>query len=495
AIEAVQTGKITFHPARWEKVYMNWMENIRDWCISRQIWWGHRIPVWYDEDGNEYAALDEEEAKKLSGKDNLRQDDDVLDTWFSSWLWPFATFGWPQENEDLKFFYPGDALFTASEIIFFWVARMIMAGYEFMGDVPFKDVYIHGTVRDNQGRKMSKSLGNAIDPLEIVEEYGGDALRFSLIHNSGQDLYISKDNFEVGRNFANKIWNASRLVLMNVTETPPEKLPEPADLASRWIVSRLYTTVSDVSRAIETFHYSEAENLIYDFFWNNFCDWYLEIIKDRWSDPLIQQTAVGVLSESLKMMHPFIPFVTEEIWEHLHKDKGPLCRQPWPVIHQPWINEQAEKDMAALIDMIVAVRNIRSTWNIGPKESVNVTLEAGNGQLELILANEALIKARANIGRISASDNAVTTNCATAIVGKIKLAVPLGDLIDIAQEKKRIAKKLEDLKKNHTALDKRLNNDNFLAKAPAEVVAKEKERLAAFGHEISELETVLRNLQ
>ena len=274
AIDAVTSGNIKFHPARWEKVYMNWMENIRDWCISRQIWWGHRIPVWYDEDGNHYAAYDEAEAQQLSGKTNLRQDEDVLDTWFSSWLWPFATFGWPEENDDLKFFYPGDALFTASEIIFFWVARMVMAGYEFMGDLPFRDVFIHGTVRDSKGRKMSKSLGNAINPLEIIEEYGADALRFSLIHNSGQDLYISKDNFEVGRNFANKIWNASRLILMNVNDdivsVDSDELKSLCeDLPSQWIVSKYYSTLQGVSQAIENYKYSEAENLIYEFFWNN----------------------------------------------------------------------------------------------------------------------------------------------------------------------------------------------------------------------------------
>ena len=495
AIAAVQNGDIRFHPARWEKVYMNWMENIRDWCISRQIWWGHRIPVWYDEEGNQYAALNEEEAKAISGKNTLRQDEDVLDTWFSSWLWPFATFGWPHDNADLKFFYPGDALFTASEIIFFWVARMIMAGYEFMGDLPFRDVYIHGTVRDDKGRKMSKSLGNAIDPLEIVEEYGGDALRFSLIHNSGQDLYISKDNFEVGRNFANKIWNASRLVLMNVKEAPQTEPPEPADLVSRWIVSRLYQTLHDVSHAIETYHYSEAENLIYDFFWNNYCDWYLEIIKDRWDDPAVQQTAVGILSVALTMMHPFIPFVTEEIWEHLYKGQGPLCRENWPVCHRKWIDTDAETEMQTVIDAIVAVRNIRSTWNIGPKEQITVNATAGDGALQLLEQNADMIRARANIGQLNlGSDDVDTQNCASAIVGKVKIAVPLGDLIDIDAEKQRLTKKIVELQKAHDSLEKRLSNENFLAKAPADVVQKENERLAALAHELTEQKSVLENL-
>ncbi|MGE0267336.1 MAG: valine--tRNA ligase [Candidatus Omnitrophota bacterium] len=508
AIEAVQNGKIKIHPARWEKVYMNWMENIRDWCISRQIWWGHRIPVWYDENGNHYAAQNLEEAMTLSGKQILRQDEDVLDTWFSSWLWPFATFGWPKENDDLKFFYPGDALFTASEIIFFWVARMIMAGYEFMGDLPFKDVFIHGTVRDAQGRKMSKSLGNAIDPLEIVDEYGADALRFSLIHNSGQDLYISKDNFEVGRNFANKIWNASRLILMNVRPDlsrdgdPLSRstasgflVPLEGDLASKWIVSRFYTTLKNVSAAIESFRYSEAEHLIYEFFWTNLCDWYLEIIKNQWDDPAVQHLIVRILEESLKMMHPFIPFVTEEIWEHLNKEKGPLCRQDWPKVDELVIDAQVEADMQAVMDLVVAVRNIRATWNISPKEALTVHIESDKEDSDRIFKNETMIKARANISKISVISQGIgISNCATAIVGRIKCIVPLGSFIDIAAEKERIRKQIETLNKNYDSLEKRLSNESFLAKAPADVVKKEQERLKAIEHEIAELQNVLKNL-
>jgi len=516
AIEAVRSGKIKFHPARWEKVYMNWMENIRDWCISRQIWWGHRIPVWYDENGKPYAAHDENEAMTLSGKQMLRQDEDVLDTWFSSWLWPFATFGWPEKNDDLKFFYPGDALFTASEIIFFWVARMIMAGYEFMGDLPFKDVFIHGTVRDTQGRKMSKSLGNAIDPLEIVEEYGADALRFSLIHNSGQDLYISKDNFEVGRNFANKIWNASRLILMNTQGFPSSQSPEPSDqskaghralgpglpealnddLASKWIISRFHSTLKNVGTAIENFRYSEAEHLIYEFFWTNLCDWYLEIIKNRWEEPAVQELAVRILEESLKMMHPFIPFVTEEIWEHLNKSKGPLCRQAWPRLDELSIDAQVEADMQAVMDLVVAVRNIRATWNISPKEMLAVIIEAEKEDAERVMKNEAMIKSRAGLSKITVMNQGIgISNCATDIVGRMKCIVPLGTLIDIAAEKERIRKQIETLNKNYDSLENRLSNESFLAKAPADVVKKERERLLMIEQEISKLQNVLKNLQ
>ncbi|MBP9853527.1 MAG: valine--tRNA ligase [Candidatus Omnitrophica bacterium] len=500
AIEAVRSGEIKFHPARWEKVYMNWMENIRDWCISRQIWWGHRIPVWYDEQGNPYAANNEEEAIKLSGKKNLRQDEDVLDTWFSSWLWPFATFGYPNKNKDLEFFYPGDALFTASEIIFFWVARMIMAGYEFMGDLPFKDVFIHGTVRDAQGRKMSKSLGNAIDPLEIVDEYGADALRFSLIHNSGQDLYISKDNFEVGRNFANKIWNASRLILMNVesreSKNTSSLVPIDGDLASKWIVSRFYSTLKNVEEAIENFRYSEAEHLIYEFFWTNLCDWYFEIIKsqNRWNEPAVQRLVVQILEESLKMMHPFIPFVTEEIWEHLNKEKGPLCLQDWPKVNQQFINAEIESDMQQYImNTTIAIRDIRATRNIPLKKNIPVSYDGETEDIERFLKNQDIVTSLTNstvsLGRI------VTVNCATAIVGKITLTVPLENLIDNEAEKNRIQKQMDTATKSYDSLKNRLSNESFLAKAPEDVVKKEQERLKTLEHEITEFQNVLKNLK
>ncbi len=377
ALEAVQKGKIKIHPAHWTKVYNNWMEDIHDWCISRQIWWGHRIPVWYDKDGNCFVGKSEAEVKAQAkikhGKSvKLKQDEDVLDTWFSSWLWPFATLGWPQNNADLKYFYPTNTLMTASEILFFWVARMIMAGYEFMGDKPFSDVFIHGTVRDAKGRKMSKSLGNAIDPLEIIDEYGADALRFSLIVNSGQDIFISKEKFEIGRNFANKIWNASRLVFMNCADSLSKgdyenlSLNE-LDLPSRWILAQFYDTLEKVGLAIEQFRYSEAEILIQDFFWGNYCDWYLELSKAKFNDVPIQKIALFILKNSLKMMHPFIPFVTEEIYSKMNSQDECLSLAQWPKHQKKLIDNEASGQMQTIIDSVCAIRNIRTQWGIKPR--------------------------------------------------------------------------------------------------------------------------------
>ena len=343
AIEAVKKGKIKFHPPRWEKVYLNWMENIQDWCISRQIWWGHRIPVYYCKKCQENGVIVSRfkpETCHACGSQDILQDEDVLDTWFSSWLWPFATFYWPPEaykqglspkgtvpKDDLRYFYPTSILVTAQEIIFFWVARMIMAGLEFMDDVPFKDVYINGTVRDIEGKKMSKSLGNIIDPLDIIEEYGTDAMRFSLISITahGQDVFLSKERFEQGRNFANKIWNASRFILMNLEPTLIKTdlcvffKKEDLDVVNRWALSRFYSTLQQTTKYLENFQFNEAANTLYGFFWHDFCDWYLEIIKQDIKNPHNQVVMYKILEKSLRLLHPFMPFITEEIWQSLGK--------------------------------------------------------------------------------------------------------------------------------------------------------------------------------
>ncbi len=329
AVEAVRSGKVKFYPEHWAKVYLHWMENIRDWCISRQLWWGHRIPVWYCLDCDEVmvSKTPPTECKKCKSK-NLKQDEDVLDTWFSSWLWPFSTFGWPGKTEELKRFYPTKALFTASEIIFLWVARMVMAGLEFMGEVPFFDVYIHGTVRDANGVKMSKSLGNGIDPLDIIRDYGADALRTSMILATpeGQDPCISFNTFEQGRNFANKLWNASKFVMANLTDGYSPVAAVKADpgelkLEDLWILSRLNRTARDVTNFMENYRFNSAVKTLYDFVWHDFCDWYVEMVKSRFGLPEkdkdripAQEVAHLVLNHILKLLHPFAPFVTEEIW-------------------------------------------------------------------------------------------------------------------------------------------------------------------------------------
>lgn len=509
AIEAVKNGEIKFHPSRWTKVYLNWMENIRDWCISRQIWWGHRIPVWYCV-GDEKCHLACKEPIVCEtapqrcphcGSANLRRDEDVLDTWFSSWLWPFATFYWPDKNEDLDYFYPTSSLFTAPEIIFFWVARMIMAGFEFMGEAPFADVYIHGTVRDAQGRKMSKSLGNAIDPIEIIREYGADALRFSLIINSGQDLFIAKEKFEIGRNFANKLWNASRLILMNAQEGDAGSAFGPlefkkSDMPGRWIISQLYVTLDKVSRAIERYRYSEAESLIYEFFWKNFCDWYLEVIKDRRADKNTRVIALAVLADSLKMMHPFMPFVTEEVWNKFRAGDGVLCVQPWPKPDKRLVDKAALKDMQAVMDVVSAVRNTRAQWNIKPNEKIRCHFTSSlKRHLAILNDNESVFLNLLNLSEMSVETGSKKIkNSVTVLAGGIKCVIPLADFIDVEKEKARI---LEQVKQQQTAcarLAERLKNKEFLRKAPADVVGKERDRLVSLKAKVNELKQVMGSL-
>jgi len=507
AIDAVKDGKIKFHPARWKKVYLNWMENIRDWCISRQIWWGHRIPVWYCPEcpvgENIIVALEPPQQCPKCHSKKLVQDEDVLDTWFSSWLWPFATLGWPQDKKMTGYFYPTASLFTASEIIFFWVARMIMAGFEFMKDIPFSDVYIHGTVRDAQGRKMSKSLGNAIDPLEIIRDYGADALRYSLIINSGQDLFISREKFEIGRNFANKIWNASRLILMNMTiptrtfDLAREVEIKDLDLPSRWIVSRFYATRLKVESAIEKYNFSEAENLIYEFFWRNFCDWYLELIKNRFTDPNSQKVAFFLLENSLRLMHPFMPFVTEEIWSYLGISEKSLSLSEWPKVSKRLFDKKSEDDMQTLIEIVSSIRNLRTLWNIKLTEEIECYfIAAQKDDLSLVAENTAILTFLLKIKKLTMGQKMpALKDCATAVAGKIKMAIPLRGLIDIEKETQRINDQIAQQRNFCEGLSKRLKNKDFLSKAPKEIVEKDKLRLKEITVKIAELKETLKRFE
>lgn len=514
ALKAVLDGTVKFHPDRWTKVYINWMESIRDWCISRQIWWGHRIPVWYCETCPDPIVSETTPEKCPScNATNLQQDEDVLDTWFSSWLWPFATFGWPSlrtnpqsqtpnhPTNDLNYFYPTHSLFTASEIIFFWVARMVMAGYEFLGEAPFKDVYIHGTVRDAKGRKMSKSLGNALDPLEIISEYGADALRFSLIMNSGQDLFISKEKFEGGRNFANKIWNASRLVLLN-TKDQNKTVDQPLtsndlDLPSQWIIAKFDMTLTAVSEAIEQYHFSEAENLIYDFFWKNYCDWYLEIIKNTFNDDKIQLTAFFILKQSLKMMHPFMPFVTEELWQNLTQSDIPLSLTSWP--QQPTANLDANAltEMDILIKVISEIRNIKAQWNIKPNEHIDCHFATTNtNEKSLLVNNQKTIESLLKLKSFQIHDDLpAIQDAVVGMVNSIKFVLPLGELVDIQKEKTKMRQDILASEKSAAGISQRLSNENFVSKAPADVIEKEQVRLDGLKQKINELNEVLKNLK
>lgn len=501
---AFKAGKPRITPKRWEKVYENWLVDIRDWCISRQIWWGHRIPVWYDAEGTPFVAKSESEAREQArikhGKDvPLKQDPDVLDTWFSSWLWPFATLGWPRPTEDLKYFYPTATLFTAPEIIFFWVARMVMAGIEFMGEEPFSDVVLHGTVRDAKGKKMSKSLGNAIDPLEIINEYGADALRLSMVLNSGQDIYISNEKFEIGRNFVNKLWNASRFILMNTGREARQ-----ADLAtidlnalslpSRWVISRYNQALTEVGAAIEQYRYSEGVNILYEFFWGSYCDWYLEMMKGRLTNIPDQQAAFAVLKNTLKLLHPFIPFVTEELYAEFAGVETMLSLETWPTAEIKLNNPDADRSVGILIELSTGIRNARSQWGIKPQEAIACVLSADRFD-EALTDNLDVLKRLLKVNSFELrSGNAGVKNAATGIAGPLTFYIPLGDLIDLAKERIRITAEVASQEKAAAAIEARLSNQGFVSKAPPDVIVKEKARMSELRSTSSDLKKALASL-
>ncbi len=494
AIEAVKTGKLKFYPERWTKTYMYWMENIRDWCISRQLWWGHRIPVWYCQDCSEtiVAKTGPSECTRCKSK-KLKQDEGVLDTWFSSWLWPFSTFGWPDKTPELRRFYPTKALFTASEIIFLWVARMVMAGYEFMGREPFSDVYIHGTVRDEYGIKMSKSLGNGIDPLEIIDQYGADALRTTmmLVTPEGQDTLIARRTFQVGQHFANKLWNVSKFVLANLSKTfAPEAELQSGQAEGRledsWILSRLNRTIGEVTDLMGDYRFNSAVKSLYDFIWHDFCDWYVEMIKERLNLPegerereAAENVAHFVLNNILRLLHPFAPFVTEEIWHHLYDsgaDGSSVSAARWPVCDKKMINESLENTLDRVQDAVTSIRNIRSEMNVPPAKKAEVLIRVDNADMQRILEeNQAHVKnlgklANLTIGRqISKPDHA-----ASAVIRDAEIFVPLEGLIDLEQERKRLQKEIARVTQLLERGNKKLSNEDFLKRAPREIIEKEK---------------------
>ncbi|MBN1347895.1 valine--tRNA ligase [candidate division KSB1 bacterium] len=497
AIEAVRQGKIKFHPEKWTKVYFNWMENIRDWCISRQLWWGHRIPVYYCQDcGEMMVELDEPAACSKCNSTHLKQDEDVLDTWFSSWLWPFSTMDWPEKSPDLAYFYPTDTLVTAPDIIFFWVARMIMAGLEFMGDIPFRDVYIHGVIRDETGRKMSKSLGNGINPLEMVEKYSADAVRFSLLmlSSEGQDINLSERNFELGRNFSNKLWNAFRFLAMNldgeqefIGDDLPKDFDQKADIADRWIVSRFNSTLARITDDLEHFKLNDAIVVLYGFFWREYCDWYLELIKPRLygDDANVKKfalhIALTIMRGLLKMLHPTIPFITEELWQYFKRDDEDLLLvSGWLKSDAALINEAAEKKLNFMQEIIAAIRNIRGEMNVPPHKKANILVNGANKQLlDVIRQHATYIKSLAGVDEIEIGTAIKKPKlAASAVVGEIEIFVPLEGLIDIEIEKNRLRKEIARLEKQLVGLTQKLQNPNFLNKAPEDVIEREQQKKA-----------------
>lgn len=486
AVDCVTDGRTQFVPERFTKNYTGWMENIHDWCISRQIWWGHRIPVWYCDDCGEMSAsrTDLEKCPKC-GSTHIHQDEDALDTWFSSALWPFSTMGWPDNTKLLKQFYPTSVLVTGYDIIFFWVARMLIMGMEFMKEIPFEKVFIHGLVRDSQGRKMSKSLGNGIDPLEVIEKYGADTLRFMLItgNTPGNDMRFYWERVEGTRNFANKIWNASRFALMNMEGYDKDAELAPYTLADKWILSRLQDTVKDVTGLLERFELGEAGRAIYDFIWSEVCDWYIEIAKPRLYNKeaaaeraTAQHVLATVLVSAMKLLHPYMPFITEEIYQCLPHEAESIMISKWPVADESLIDPEAERGMNAIMDSIKAIRNMRAEVNANPGKKIPAIMLVSEDLREVVAHNDSYIKLLGGIDNLELRplNGEKPENAMAAVVTGIEVYLPLAGLIDVEKETQRLSKELAAMEKDLQRAGGKLNNAGFLAKAPEDVIAKER---------------------
>ena len=521
AIQAVEDGRIRFVPDNWSKTYFEWMRNIKDWCISRQLWWGHRIPAWYCENCGEINVARETPARcHACGHTKLRQDTDVLDTWFSAALWPFSTLGWPDETEDLKKFYPTSLLITAFDIIFFWVARMIMAGLRFMGDVPFRTVYIHSLVRDAEGQKMSKSKGNVIDPLEVMDQYGTDAVRFTLaiMAAPGTDISLSHDKMLSYRAFANKVWNAARFILLNleslqsrlspgfsIASAPAAFAERRSELSSidRWILSRLNSTVNQINQALEDFRFHEASHELYHFFWHELCDWYIEFVKSKVTDKnqdgkpdLSCDLLIFVFDQALRLLHPFMPFITEELWQRLPHDGQSLAIQEFPRDRPELADVATEKQVEALIDVIVKIRDLRQKMNVEPSRRIQANLASADPALRSLLT-EALPYiqnlARCEQVRIVPSigqDN----HSSRSVASGVEIELPLAGMIDLDSERARLQHEIEKLQKDMSPILEKLSNQEFLKNAPEKVVKLNQSRLVEFQEKLGKLQENLKRL-
>ncbi|WP_027366172.1 valine--tRNA ligase [Desulfotruncus alcoholivorax] len=509
AIAAAREGRVRFVPERFTKIYLNWMENIRDWCISRQLWWGHRIPVYYCQDCDAVIASKTQPEKcEKCGSTHFEQDPDVLDTWFSSGLWPFSTLGWPRKTLDLAYYYPTSVLVTGRDIIFFWVARMIFSGLAFMDEVPFKEVFIHGLVLDALGRKMSKSLGNGVDPIDVIESHGADSLRFMLVtgNTPGNDLRFHFERLDGARNFANKIWNASRFALMNLQDYRPEAVPAPEQLtlADRWIMSRFQRAVKESTGYLEKYELGEAARVLYEFTWNELCDWYIELVKPRLygkTNPadreVAQHVLAAVLRGALELLHPIMPFITEDIWQRLPHRGRTIMRAPWPVFRENQVDKAAEEQMEIIMEVTRGIRQIRSEMNVPPGKKSKALIVSGVDNIRTVLMdNRSYVESLANCqAEVLSVLEEKPGQAATAVAQDIQVFVPLRGLIDVDRELARLNKELQALEKDLGRVQGKLNNRGFLDKAPAEVVEKErgketeltskinaiKERLVMFG--------------
>ncbi len=511
AIGAVTSGGIKIIPPRFKKVYLNWMENIRDWCISRQLWWGHRIPVWYcNKCGELTVSVEDVTACQSCGSDDIRQDPDVLDTWFSSALWPHSTLGWPDDTKDLRYFYPTTVMETAYDILFFWVARMIMMGLENTGDIPFKSVYLHGLIRDEKGEKMSKTRGNVLDPLDFLERYGTDALRFALVAGTspGNDSKLTTTKFEAGRNFANKLWNATRFVLRSAIGYEGDMSVNQKDLMleDRWILSRLNATISSVCRLLRDYQFGEAQRQIHDFLWSEYCDWYIELVKTRLgadsNAPSPLPVLLNVLEQSLRLLHPFMPFITEELWQNIKRNQlmdgqsaGSIMINTYPRADRKAIDTEAERAIDALIDIVRAVRNTRAEHNVEAGRLIDARIYAGElGSVISPYAGAIRVLAKAEAVFIDKKEKQATDNALVLVLQESEVIIPMASMVDREAERQRLQKEIDEMQAEVSRLEKTLSNDAFLKKAPSVVVDKEKARLLSARDSLGRLQEHLEKL-
>ncbi len=501
AIRVVEEGQVKFIPDRFRRVYMNWMTNIRDWCISRQLWWGHRIPAWTCGDCGEITVSRDDPTHCSCGSGHLTQDPDVLDTWFSSALWPFAVFGWPEETPDLKRYFPTDVLVTGYDIIFFWVARMIFSSLEHMGQKPFHTVLLNGLVRAQDGRKMSKSLGTGVDPLELIDQYGADALRFALLVGTtpGNDMRLRPEKLEGARNFCNKLWNAGRFLLMNLEDYSGQPPGQVSDLADRWILSRLSRVTDQVSSQIERMELGEAAGTLHEFLWSEVCDWYLEMAKVRLSSeerPLVQAVLHRVMEQSLRLLHPFMPFITEYLWRQLDRSQDRILMiQDWPRGGER--DPEAERDMEMVMETVRAIRNLRADLGLGPGQSTPVQLRSEDpakarvlGQVRPYVADLA----RAEPLAVSDGDESPPGQAVAAVAAGVEVYLPWEGLIDPEKERSRLEKELEQTREELGRSERKLQNDGFVKKAPTEVVERERQRLARHREDAERIRRLIRQI-
>lgn len=499
ALDAYKNEEIRFIPKRFEKVYVNWLENIRDWCISRQLWWGHRLPVYYHNETGEVVV-----ARKNPDPEKYTQDPDTLDTWFSSALWPFSTLGWPNETEDLKYFFPTNVLVTGYDIIFFWVIRMVFSSLYNLGEVPFKDVYLTGLVKDSQGRKMSKSLGNGIDPIEVIDQYGADALRFALItgNTPGNDSRFYMEKVEANRNFCNKLWNASRFVFMNVEDHVKNINDVELQIEDKWIISSLNDVIDEVSTNLNKYEIGIAAEKIYDFTWNVFCDWYIELVKPRLygDDSILKESAISVLIYTLtnviKLLHPFMPYITEEIYSYLPNKNDMLINETWPKYSETKSYKNEEQIIDKLVESVISIRNSRQEMNIAPKKQSDIYILTSDKSLEEDFKKlESLFRSSVSINEYKVNEDISEDNNIVIVKDSYKIIIPLNDLIDYSKELERLEKELNTAKSELKRAESKLKNEGFLKGAPEALVEKEKEKVEKYSHLIDDINNSISSIK